>query len=216
MNFDKKSLLLYAVTDRTWTDEVSLLEQVEQALRAGVTMVQLREKNMNKEQFLEEAIQMRRLTKKYQVPLIINDDMDIAIQSGADGVHVGQDDMDATMARALIGPNRILGVSVHSVKEATIAWKQGADYLGVGAVFNTATKHNVTSMPYHTLKNICQSVYIPVVAIGGIQLSNIQKLKGSGIQGVAVVSAIFGSKSIDEATKQLHHSVSNIVYEEAM
>ena len=203
MNCDKKSMLLYAVTDRSWVGQQTLLEQVEDALKNGVTCVQLREKELDDEAFLAEAIQMRKLCKKYNVPFIVNDHVDIAIKCGADGVHVGQEDMLASDVRKRIGDHMILGVSVHNVEEAVEAVKNGADYLGIGAVFNTSTKLNVHRMSSSMLRAICDVVNIPTVAIGGISAKNIQQLKGSGVDGIAVISAIFGAEDIGKATAKL-------------
>lgn len=194
MKCDKKMMLLYAVTDRAWTGTMSLYEQVEAALKNGVTCVQLREKELDEETFLQEAVEIGALCRKYQVPFIINDNVDIAVKCGADGVHVGQDDMMASDVRRRVGDRMIIGVSAHNVKEAVEAVKNGADYLGVGAVFNTSTKTNVSNMSAETLREICDAVNVPVVAIGGISADNIQKLKGSGVDGVAVVSAIFAAE----------------------
>jgi thiamine-phosphate pyrophosphorylase len=211
LKLDKKSLLLYAVTDRTWTREQTLDQQVELALQAGVTFLQLREKHIAKEQFLEEACRMKKLANKYQVPFVINDDVELAFKCDADGVHVGQKDMEAVKARELLGNQKIIGVSVQTVEQAKLAQDQGADYLGVGAVFNTSTKLDAAEVSFDTVKAICNEVTIPVIAIGGISPKNIHQLKGTGIQGVAVISAIFASKNITEATKELFMQVKDIV-----
>ncbi|MBE6021958.1 MAG: thiamine phosphate synthase [Cellulosilyticum sp.] len=203
MKCDKETMLLYAVTDRTWTKEKTLFQQVEEALEGGVTCVQLREKELAKETFLLEAIEMKVICEKYHVPLIINDNVEIALRCDADGIHVGQKDMSAEDVRAKIGDEKILGVSVQTVEQAILAEKNGADYLGVGAVFSTSTKLDANAVSYGTLKDICKSVKIPVVAIGGIHEGNILELKGSGVDGVALVSAIFGSKHIKEQCRQL-------------
>ena len=203
MRCDKKDMLLYAVTDRGWVGEMTLYEQVEAALKNGVTLVQLREKDLDEEAFLKEAIEMAKLCKSYNVPFIINDNVDVAIKCGADGVHVGQEDMEAGAVRKLVGDNMIIGVSAHNVEEAVKAAENGADYLGLGAVFNTSTKHNVGDMKYETLKAICDAVDIPEVAIGGISADNIMKLSGSGVDGVAVVSAIFAAKDPGRAAAEL-------------
>lgn len=203
MRCDKKDMLLYAVTDRGWVGEMTLYEQVEAALKNGVTLVQLREKDLDEEAFLKEAIEMAKLCKSYNVPFIINDNVDVAIKCGADGVHVGQEDMEAGAVRKLVGDNMIIGVSAHNVEEAVKAAENGADYLGLGAVFNTSTKHNVGDMKYETLKAICDAVDIPKVAIGGISADNIMKLSGSGVDGVAVVSAIFAAKDPGRAAAEL-------------
>jgi len=203
MKCDKETMLLYAVTDRTWTKEKTLFQQVEEALEGGVTCVQLREKELAKETFLLEAIEMKVICEKYHVPLIINDNVEIALRCDADGIHVGQKDMSAEDVRAKIGDEKILGISVQTVEQAILAEKNGADYLGVGAVFSTSTKLDANAVSYGTLKDICKSVKIPVVAIGGIHEGNILELKGSGVDGVALVSAIFGSKHIKEQCRQL-------------
>lgn len=199
----KEMMRLYAVTDRAWTGKQTLYEQVEEALQHGVTFVQLREKNLDETAFLEEAKVLKKLCHSYGVPFVINDNVEIALACDADGVHVGQEDMQAGEVRAKLGPDKIIGVSAHNVEEALTAVKNGADYLGVGAVFGTATKTNVTAMSYETLCDICRAVEIPVVAIGGIQENNIEKLTGSGVDGVAVVSAIFGAENIGRATERL-------------
>ena len=168
MKFAKEDLLLYAVTDRSWLKGKTLYEQVEQALQGGATFLQLREKELDEAHFMEEAAEIQKLCSQYQVPFLINDNVDIALAMGADGVHVGQEDMEAGEARRKLGPDKIIGVSAHSVEEALRAEACGADYLGVGAVFSTTSKSNVRELPYETLKAICEAVHIPVVAIGGI------------------------------------------------
>ena len=199
----EKSLLLYAVTDRTWTGEKSLYEQVEQTLKGGTTFVQLREKKLSYEDFLQEGKEIQKLCKEYDVPFVINDNVELAKELDADGVHIGQDDMTISDARKIIGNDKILGVSVQTVEDAIFAEKEGADYLGVGAVFYTSTKHDAVDVSYQMLKEICAAVKIPVVAIGGINKNNILDLQNSGICGVAVVSAIFAEKDIFGATKNL-------------
>ena len=203
MRFDKKYAILYAVTDRAWTGKQNLYEQVESALKGGATCVQLREKNLDEEKFLQEAIEIRGLCKKYGVPFLINDNVEIAIKCNADGVHVGQEDMEVSKVRKLVGDKMIIGVSVQSVEDALYSVKNGADYLGVGAMFSTLTKLDANVISFETLKNICNAVNIPVVAIGGIGKNNIMKLSGSGVNGVALVSAIFGSENIEEECKEL-------------
>lgn len=203
MRFDKKYAILYAVTDRAWTGKQNLYEQVESALKGGVTCVQLREKNLCEETFLEEAIKIKDLCKKYNVPFIINDNVDIAIKCNADGIHVGQEDMAVSEVRKLVGDKMIIGVSVQSVNEALDAVKNGADYLGVGAMFSTSTKLDANITSFETLKNICNAVNVPVVAIGGIGKNNIMKLSGSKVDGVALVSAIFGAYNIEEECREL-------------
>lgn len=211
MKLDKKDLLLYAVTDRSWLNGESLYSQVEKALIGGTTFLQLREKELKKEDFLKEAIDIKELCGKYQVPFIINDDVDIALKMQADGVHVGQGDMNPIEVRKILGEDKIIGVSVQTVEQAKLAQQQGADYLGVGAVFTTGTKTDAKDVSYETLKEICSCVDIPVVAIGGINKNNILKLSKSGICGVAVVSAIFAQSDIVSATKELKQLVKNII-----
>lgn len=203
MRLDKKHMLLYAVTDRAWVGTKSLYEQVKEALENGVTCVQLREKELDESDFLKEAKQISTLCKEYKVPFIVNDNVNIAIACKADGIHIGQEDMELTNVRKLVGEDMIIGVSAHTVEEAIKAQEGGADYIGIGAVFATSTKTDVDVLSFETLKSICEAVDIPTVAIGGIKKDNICKLKGSGIDGVAVVSAIFAAKDIATATKEL-------------
>ena len=211
MNCDKNSLLLYAVTDRSWLNGRTLYEQVEDALKGGATFIQLREKKLDKEDFLKEAIEIQALCREYHVPFVINDDVDIALQMDADGVHVGQSDMEAGDVRAKLGPDKIIGVSTQTVEQAILAEKHGADYLGVGAVFPTTSKDDAAEVSYDTLKAICEAVSIPVVAIGGITQENVVKLTGSGIDGVAVISAIYAQKDIKKAAADLKAAVKAIV-----
>lgn len=203
MNCSSEDLLVYAVTDRSWLNGESLYSQVEKALKGGATFIQLREKELDEEDFLKEAIEIKELCKQYHVPFVINDNVDIACKMDADGVHVGQSDMEAGNVRAKLGSDKIIGVSAQTVEQALLAESCGADYLGVGAVFPTGTKSDAVEVGYETLKEICDAVHIPVVAIGGIASNNIIKLKGSGASGVAVVSAIFASKDIEAATQEL-------------
>lgn len=203
MSCDKKDLLLYAVTDRSWLNGQTLYEQVEQALKGGVSFLQLREKELEEQAFLEEAKVIQELCKKYQVPFLINDNVELAASIGADGVHVGQSDMAAGAAREKLGPDRIIGVSARSVEEALEAQRQGADYLGVGAVFPTGSKADAVEVDHQVLKEICSAVEIPVIAIGGIGRDNVDQLKGSGICGIAVISAIFAQNDIEAAAREL-------------
>lgn len=203
MNCSSEDLLVYAVTDRSWLNGESLYSQVEKALKGGATFIQLREKELGEEDFLKEAIEIKELCKRYHVPFVINDNVEIAYKMDADGVHVGQSDMEAGNVRAKLGSDKIIGVSAQTVEQALLAESCGADYLGVGAVFPTGTKSDAVEVDYETLKAICEAVHIPVVAIGGITSNNINELKGSGVSGVAVVSAIFASKDIEAATKEL-------------
>lgn len=211
MKLDKKDLLLYAVTDRSWLYGETLGSAVEKALKGGATFVQLREKKLETEKFLEEAKEIKELCKKYHVPFVVNDNVDIAIAVDADGVHVGQKDMEAGNVRELIGRDKILGVSAQTVEQAILAEKRGADYLGVGAVFNTSTKADADYVSYETLKAICEAVSIPVVAIGGINKDNIMELSGSGICGISVISAIFAQPDIVNATVQLKELAKKMV-----
>ena len=204
--FNKKQLLLYAVTDRTWLSGRFLYEAVEESLKGGVTCLQLREKKLDTECFLEEARQLKPLCRSYGVPLIINDNVDIALKSDADGVHIGQSDGDIAATRARIG-NKILGVSASTVEEALEAERAGADYLGVGAVFPTNSKNDAERVSLSTLRDICNAVSVPVVAIGGITLDNVSLLTDSGVCGIAVISAIYAQKDIRNATERLRVKV---------
>ena len=203
-DFDlRKSLLLYAVTDRHWTGEKTLYQQTEEAILGGTTFLQIREKELNEADFEKEALELQALCKKYKVPFIVNDNVELAKKIDADGVHVGQEDMNACKVRELLGPDKILGVSAQTVEEAILAEKQGADYLGVGAVFPTGSKSDAIDVSHETLKAICKAVKIPVVAIGGITKDNLCQLKGSGIAGISVISAIFAQKDIKAAAEEL-------------
>ncbi len=204
MKCDKNMMLLYAVTDRAWTGNQTLYDQVESALKGGVTCVQLREKELDDEAFLKEALEISKLCKSYNVPFFINDNVDIAIKCHADGIHVGQEDMEASRVRERVGEDMMIGVSVHSVDEALEAVKNGADCLGVGSMFSTSTKKDVDLLSKETLRDICAAVDIPVVAIGGINRSNILKLSGCGADGVALVSAIFASEDIESECRELY------------
>lgn len=203
----QKAMCLYLVTDQRWVHN-SFYEDIEKALVGGVTCVQIREKHLNKEAFIKEAIDIKQLCHQYHVPLIINDNVDVMIASDADGIHVGQSDMAAQDVRKLIGPNKILGVSVQTVEQAQIAYNAGADYLGVGAVFSTSTKDDAVEVHQQTLKEICRVVPVPIVAIGGINEENISYLTHSGIDGVAVVSAIMAQDDIEKATRLLKQKAS--------
>lgn len=202
-----KALAVYAVTDRYWLKDETLAQVVEKAILGGTTFVQLREKNATDEEFLQLALDVQKVCKKYNVPFVINDNVELAAKIGADGVHVGQSDMNALDVHALVGPDKILGVSAQTVEQAVLAEKQGADYLGVGAVFRTSMKDDADYVPYETLKAICDAVTIPVVAIGGITADNMHELKGSGICGVSVISSIFGKEDITAAAAELKKKV---------
>lgn len=197
------SLLLYAVTDRHWLGSRTLYDVVRDSLEGGVTFLQLREKDLDEEHFYEEAVKLQKMAADYGVPFVINDNVDIAVRMNADGVHVGQDDMEAGNVRALIGPDKILGVSAQTVEQAVLAEQRGADYLGVGAVFPTGSKDDAVEVSHETLKAICEAVSIPVVAIGGITKENTPLLAGSGIVGIAVISAIYAQDDIQEAAASL-------------
>ena len=203
MNCDKKDLLLYAVTDRSWLNGRTLYEQVEEALKGGVTFVQLREKNLDDTAFLQEAKEIKELCARFHVPVVINDNVDIAAEIDADGVHVGQSDMEAGDVRKKLGPDKIIGVSAQTVEQALRAQAHGADYLGVGAVFPTGSKADAVEVSHDTVREICRAVDIPVIAIGGITRENVIELKGTGICGIAVISAIFGQQDIEEAARTL-------------
>ena len=193
MKLSKNDLLLYAVTDRAWTGRQTLSEQVESAIKGGATCVQLREKNLDEDEFLAEAILIKALCAKYNVPFIVNDNV----------VHVGQDDMCIGEVRKAVGSSMIIGVSAQTVEEAVAAEKGGADYLGVGAVFGTATKPDAKEVSFDTLGAICAAVDIPVVAIGGINKKNMCELNGTGISGVALVSSIFSASDIEAECREL-------------
>ena len=211
MKCDKELMLLYAVTDRAWTGRQTLMEQVEDALKGGVTCVQLREKELDEEAFLQEAMGMKALCEKYGVPFIVNDNVEIAIKCKADGIHVGQSDMEAGNVRALAGDDMIIGVSVKNVEQALAAEQAGADYLGVGAMFATSTKLDASEVSMEAAKAICEAVSIPVVAIGGINKKNMLELKGTGVDGVALVSAIFAAENIEQECKELKALSSEMV-----
>ena len=210
MKCDKKDLLLYAVTDRTWLNGRTLLQAVEESIAGGVTMVQLREKRLEEDAFRSEALELQALCRRHQIPFLINDNVDLAVELNA-GVHVGQHDMEAGLVRAKIGPDQLLGVSAQTVEQALRAQAAGADYLGVGAVFPTGTKDDAGAVSYDTLKAICSAVDIPVVAIGGIGPHNVQQLAGSGVCGVAVVSAIYAQQDIAAAARALRAETERMV-----
>ena len=203
MKCDKRHMLLYAVTDRAWTGRQTLYQQVEAALRGGATCIQLREKELDEEAFLSEAVEISALCRRYGVPFFVNDNVEIAVACGADGVHVGQEDMAASNVRRRVGGRMMIGVSVHSVEEALEAVNSGADCLGVGAMFATATKADAPVLPLEALRDICRAVPVPVVAIGGIGKENMMRLAGSGVAGVALVSAIFAAEDIEKECREL-------------
>lgn len=200
----RASMLLYAVTDRMWLKEGQTLASVtENVLQNGATFLQIREKELDHDAFLAEAIALKAAAERHKIPFVVNDDIEIALACGADGVHVGQSDIVGKDVRAMIGPDKILGISANTVETAVAAQNAGADYIGVGAVFNTSTKLDATTLTVPELRAICDAVAIPVVAIGGIGAQNISQLSGSGVDGVAVVSAIYGQPDPGAATAEL-------------
>ena len=213
MKFNDKMLLLYAVTDRAWVDKQTLLEQIEDALKGGATIIQLREKKLDEDSFVEEAIQVRDLCHKYNVPLIINDNVAVSLKSGADGVHVGIEDAPVAEIRKRVSADFIIGATCKTVEQAKIAEAAGADYMGVGAVFPSPTKTNAVRITNAQLHEIVSAVSIPAVAIGGISYDNVCEIKGSSVSGVAVVSAIFGAEDIEKATTLLKERVKAVVEE---
>ena len=217
MKFDKDSLLLYAVTDRHWLKGRSLKEDVESALKGGASFIQLREKEnmaLDHDAYLQEALEIGKLCRSYGVPFVLDDEVELAIEADADGVHVDQEDMEAGRVREKLGKEKILGVSVQTVEEAILAKERGADYLGVGAVFPTGSKKDAVDVSLETLKAISEAVDLPVVAIGGISRDNVMELKGSGIAGIAVISAIFAKPDIEEATADLRKQCLKMLFPE--
>lgn len=211
MKFDKQSLLLYAVTDRAFVGKQTLLEQIEAALRGGVSIVQLREKSLPFDAFVSEAVLVRELCRRYGVPLIINDNVDVALQSGADGVHVGIEDAPVAEIRRKAGKDFIIGATAKTVRQAQFAEQSGADYLGVGAVFPSPTKANAVRITASQLCTICESVSIPAVAIGGITRENALTLQNCGVQGIAVVSALFSADDIESAAAALLQTAKAVI-----
>ena len=211
MKCDKKDLLLYAVTDRSWLNGETLYSQVEKALEGGATFVQLREKHLDQDTFLQEAKELKELCAKYHVPFVLDDDVELALEVGADGVHVGQNDMEAGDVRAKLGEDKIVGVSARTVEQALLAQERGADYLGVGAAFPTSSKDDAAEVTHETIKAICDAVDIPVIAIGGITKDNVQELSGCGLCGVAVISAIFAKPDIKKAAAELKEVTEKMV-----
>ena len=211
MEFHRDMLLLYAVTDRSWTGRQTLYDQIQAALEGGVTMVQLREKRLSTQALVEEAVEIKELCHRYHVPLIINDNVEAAVASGADGVHVGITDTPVAEIRKRAGGSFIIGATAKTVAQAIAAEQAGADYLGVGAVFPSPTKQNAVRITLEQLKQICSAVSIPAVAIGGIDRENVAALAGGGMAGIAVVSAIFAEKNIQNAAAELKEVVRKVV-----
>lgn len=207
----KKSMCLYAVTDSMWLGNRTLPEVVKEALEGGATFLQIREKNLAYPEFVKLATEVKAVTDAYHIPYVVDDDVELAKEIDADGVHIGQSDLALVEARRVLGPDKIIGVSAHSVAEAIEAEKNGADYLGVGSVFTTSTKLDAEAVSKATLKEICEAVSIPVVAIGGIQKDNMLQLKGTKVDGVAVVSAIFAAPDIQQAAKELRRVADELV-----
>lgn len=208
--FSRDNLKLYAITDSAWLNGASLAEQVESAILGGATIVQLREKNNSYEATKKVALEVQAVCKKYNIPFIINDDVELAKEIDADGVHVGQSDASVKSARALLGENKIIGATAKTIEQAKLAAEEGADYLGSGAVFGSSTKKDAIPMSMELLEDICQSVDIPVVAIGGIDASNIMKLDGISIAGVAVVSGLFAQPNIRKAAEEFSDMLSQM------
>ncbi len=211
MKVNTESMLVYAITDRHWTGRQTLEQQVEGVLKNGATFLQIREKDMHHDELVKEAVRIKEIAQKYNVPVVIDDDIYAVIESGVDGVHIGQNDMDYIEARKLLGDDKIIGMTAPSVELAKKAEELGADYIGAGAVFSTNTKKDTKPLELSTLKEICNSVSIPVVAIGGIDHSNVRELKGTDIDGVAVISALFGASNPGEATRELVSIMKEII-----
>ena len=211
MNCTRQQLMLYAVTDRHWLGEKSLYQVVEESLQGGATFIQLREKQLDRPAFLQEAKEIKTLCRRYGVPFVIDDDVDLALEVDADGVHVGQSDMEAGNVREKLGPDKIVGVSARTVEQALLAQQRGADYLGVGAVFPTGSKDDAKLLDHQVLRDICDAVSIPVIAIGGITQENVQELAGTGICGVAVISAIYGQSDVRQAAREMKEKVADMV-----
>lgn len=211
MKLSKDDLLLYAITDRGSLDKNVFFEKIEEALQGGVTILQLREKELDEDSFTDEAIEVKALCRKYGVPLIINDNVDVALKSGADGVHVGIEDMPIDEIRRKAPDSFIIGATCKTVEQAQSAESLGADYMGVGAVFPSPTKKNAVRITREQLKEICSSVSIPAVAIGGITLENVGELQGGGMSGIAVVSAVFSADGIQKAASLLKEKAKSLI-----
>ncbi len=213
MKINPKTLQVYAITDRYWLNGARLADQVEDILKNGATFLQLREKEFSHEDMVTEAREIKQITAKYHVPFVINDDIYAAKEIGADGVHIGQSDMAYQKAREILGPDKIIGLSASTLEEALTAEKLGADYIGVGAVFPTSTKDDATALTFKQLREITDAVSIPVVAIGGISASNLIELAGTGIDGISVISTIFGQKDPGAATRELVQLTKKMLYQ---
>ena len=211
MKLSKDDLLLYAITDRRNLDKKMFFEKIEEALQGGVTILQLREKELDEDSFINEAIEVKNICRKHGVPLIINDNVNVALKSGADGVHVGIEDMPIDEIRRTVPDSFIIGATCKTVEQAQSAERLGADYMGVGAVFPSPTKKNAVRLTREQLKEICASVSIPAVAIGGISLENVDELKGGGMSGIAVVSAVFSADDIQKAASLLKEKAKSLI-----
>ena len=211
MKLSKDDLLLYAITDRRNLDKKVFFEKIEEALQGGVTILQLREKELDEDSFINEAIEVKNICRKHGVPLIINDNVNVALKSGADGVHVGIEDMPIDEIRRKAPDSFIIGATCKTVEQAQSAERLGADYMGVGAVFSSPTKKNALRITREQLKEICASVSIPAVAIGGISLENVDELKGGGMSGIAVVSAVFSADDIQKAASLLKEKAKSLI-----
>ncbi len=211
MKVNKKDMLLYVVTDRSWLGKNTLENQVEDIIKSGATFIQLREKELDFNSFITKGKKIKEITDKYKIPFVINDNIEVALMINADGVHIGQGDMNAFDCRKLIGDDKILGVSAQTIEQALLAEKNGADYIGVGAIFSTSTKNDAEAVSFETLNKICSAVNIPVVAIGGINEQNILQLKGSGVDGAAIISAIFAAENVSIATQNLLRLLKEVV-----
>ncbi len=213
----REAMLLYAVTDRMWLKESpgrSLADVVAEAIAGGITFLQIREKNLSYDEFLQQAKELKWVAAAHQIPYVVNDEVAIAKAVDADGVHIGQSDTKLQQARAILGPDKIIGVSVQTVAQAVQAEQQGADYLGVGALYSTATKPEAAALDHEEVRNICQAVTIPVVGIGGIHKGNIASLKGLGLDGIAAVSAIFASQQVQKDTRELYQLCKETFYDQ--
>jgi len=209
---NSSELLLYAITDRSQLGKNEpLSEAVKAAMEGGITLLQLREKNLSDEEFLQSAIEISDICKSYGIKLIINDNVEVCKKCNADGVHLGQGDMDIKEARKILGADKIIGITAKTIEQAKKAQSDGADYIGSGAIFGTTTKNDAKKMDMQTLKSITASVSIPVVAIGGIDESNVELLADCALSGVAVVSGIFANKDKKTATQKLLQKIKNIV-----
>lgn len=206
---NKNRCILYAITDRTWLNGRTLEDVVKQSLMGGVDIIQLREKNLDFNSFLDSAIKIKKLTEKYGVPLIINDNVEVCIKSNANGVHIGQGDMPLSKARNILGNDKIIGVTAKTIEQAQKAQLNGADYIGVGAMFGSTTKKDAIPLSFNQLADIRKSVTIPIVAIGGINADNINQFANTNVDGIAVVSAIYGQNDIKSATENLLNKISN-------